>query len=509
MRLRAYAAVLAACSQPAMAQTGPQADLAGATPVVVAPEALSGAQLERIKRDLGVQSSSAIGATGSEIWQVPTANLGEAFAAARRNKKLTLDYRGDDYRELFLPVNDSDLGPAASQALERVRQNPRLSEVQVVRLRAEEISSRMLTSGFGTADGLPSAGSLLLKVRPGLDVVMQRKSLEEKGDQLSWSGSAAAYSADAPPTAAVPPAITDGDATLVARGDKILGTIQVGTERYSVIPLSNGLHAVAKVNQDAFPPEHPPMPQGPAPAGDVPMMDLPAAAAAPPSPPAEVMIGVAFTQAALNAIQANYNVTPDQLAEQVIALTNVGYQASGITSHLKLAGTQLIPGAEKPDFDSMVDAVVSPNDGAFDSVHAWRKSVKADAVLVLVALDAYCGMAADIYTPAPKAYALVNWSCAKDNLSFPHEFGHLLGARHNPEDDPSNQPFAYAHGHRVQWWRTVMSYAGGNCLAPCPRINRWSNPTQQYNGVALGTPNVSHDARLLEEMLPVFSTYVP
>ena len=495
----AAATALTTISLPALAQNSPQADIAGATPVVVTSDALSTSQLDRIKRTLGVQNATKINSTGSEVWQVPDSNLMEAFATAARNHRLSVDYRGDDYRSLFLPVADGDLGPATAQAFQKVQQNPKFSDVQLVRLRADGISDRMLTHGFGTAEGLPSPGSVLMKVRPGLDVVMERKAMTEAGDQLSWSGSVAAYDAGTSPSP-----IPTGDATLVSRGDKILGTIQVGADTYSVIPLRDGLHVVAKVNQDAFPPEHPPMTSTPT--GDAPMMTTPPVTAHPPAP-AEVMIGVAFTQAAADAIRSNYNVEPDQLAEQVIALTNVGYQNSGITSRLKLAGTQLISGPEKPDFDSMVNAVVQPSDGAFDSIHVWRQAVKADAVLVLVSLDAYCGMAADIYTPAPKAYALVNWSCAKDNLSFPHEFGHLLGARHNPEDDPMDQPFAYAHGYRVQWWRTIMSYAGGICVAPCPRINRWSNPTQQYNGVALGTPDKSYDARLIEEMLPVFSGY--
>jgi hypothetical protein len=341
-----------------------------------------------------------------------------------------------------------------------------------------------------------------MTVRPGLDIVMERKSMRESGEELSWSGTAAVYTAaDAPPSV-----VPLGDATLVARGDKILGSIQVGTETYSVIPLSGGLHAVARVNQDAFPPEHPPQAATtPSPAGDAPLMNM--LAVPRPTGPSEVMIGVAFTQAAADAIQANLHVTPDHLAAAVIDLTNVGYRDSRITSHLKLAGTQLITGAEIPGFDAMVAAVVKPNDGAFDAIHAWRQTVKADAVLVFVAMNEYCGMAADIHVPASKAFAIVNWDCALGNLSVPHEFGHLLGARHDPDTDPETRPFAYAHGFRYQaLWRTVMAYAGGTC-GSCPRINRWASPTLQFNGVPMGTPDRNDDARLVEEMLPVFSTY--
>lgn len=505
IRLLVATCAAAALTAPASAQLSGQADVAGATPVLVNPDALSTGQLERIRRTLGVASTTKINSTGSEVWQIPDSNVRQAFATAARNQRLSLDYRGEDYRTLFLPVANADLSPATSQALQRVTQDPKFGNVQLVRLRAEEISDRMLKSGFGTADGLPTAGSLLVNVRPGVDILMQRKAIRESGDQLSWSGSAAAFTADAAPTPTIPsPTIPTGDATLVARGDKILGSIRVGADTYSVIPLNDGLHAVAKVNTDAFPPEHPPSSKPSSPVGDAPMADLPAVPSI--TGPAQVMIGVAFTQAAADAIAANLNVSPDHLAQVVIDLTNLGYQQSGIKSRVQLAGTQLIAGAEKPDYSTMVEAIVNPADGAFDPIHAWRKSVKADAVIMFVSLTAYCGMAADILTPASKAFATVNWSCAKDNLSFPHEFGHLLGARHNFEDDPTDRPFAYGHGYRVQWWRTVMAYPGGIC-GRCPRLNRWADPSQQYDGIAMGVAATSHDARLLEEMLPVFSAY--
>lgn len=504
-RLAATCAAVA-LTAPAGAQLSGQADVAGSTPMLVSPDALSTGQLERIRRTLGVSSTTKVGSSGSEIWQVPDSNLQQAFATAARSQRLSLDYRGEDYRTLFLPVANADLSPATSHALQKVTDNPKFSEVQLVRIRADDISDRMLKSGFGIADGLPGDGSLLVNVRPGKNILMQRKAIRETGDQMSWSGSAAAFAPNTVPTPINPTAfIPTGDATLVARGDKILGSIQVGADTYSVIPLNDGLHAIAKVNTDAFPPEHPPSSATTSAVGDAPMADLPPVLRV--AGPANVMIGVAFTQAAADAISANLNVTPDHLAQVVIDLTNLGYQQSGITSRVQLAGTQLVAGAEKPDYSTMVDAIVNPADGAFDSVHSWRRSVKADAVIMFVSLSDYCGMAADILTPAAKAFATVNWSCAKDNLSFPHEFGHLLGARHNLEDDPTDRPFAYGHGYRVQWWRTVMAYPGGIC-GRCPRLNRWADPLQQYDGVAMGIAATSHDARLIEEMLPVFSAYV-
>ncbi|MGG2334348.1 M12 family metallo-peptidase, partial [Salmonella enterica] len=73
--------------------------------------------------------------------------------------------------------------------------------------------------------------------------------------------------------------------------------------------------------------------------------------------------------------------------------------------------------------------------------------------------DAYCGLA--WLTPgAASAYSSIVRSCAISNLSFPHEIGHNLGARHDRYVDPSSSTTAYNFGYvdtaaRV---RTIMAY---------------------------------------------------
>ena len=61
MRRLLCATTLASLSIAAAAQDNAQADIAGSTPIVVAPDALSTGQLTEIKRALGVTSSTRIG----------------------------------------------------------------------------------------------------------------------------------------------------------------------------------------------------------------------------------------------------------------------------------------------------------------------------------------------------------------------------------------------------------------------------------------------------------------
>lgn len=51
---------------------------------------------------------------------------------------------------------------------------------------------------------------------------------------------------------------TQDEAILVVEGNDIDGTIQSGTQLYSIRPLGNGLQALIQVDQSAFPPDEPP-----------------------------------------------------------------------------------------------------------------------------------------------------------------------------------------------------------------------------------------------------------
>src|SRR5262249_15631633 len=60
-----------------------------------------------------------------------------------------------------------------------------------------------------------------------------------------------------------------GQATLVVRNGDVTGSINDGTNLYRVEPVGGGVHALIKVDQSRFPPEHPPSMQQREQRGDI------------------------------------------------------------------------------------------------------------------------------------------------------------------------------------------------------------------------------------------------
>ena len=123
-----------------------------------------------------------------------------------------------------------------------------------------------------------------------------------------------------------------------------------------------------------------------------------------------------------------------------------------------------------------------------------RDRVGADLVHLIVGESDVGGRAR-----LPGAFGLSKWPGG----AVPHELGHNLGLRHDryvwsTEDDLSPDP-AYGYTNpeapkagslRSDQWRTIMAYPD-QCreeFTYCPRIPRFSNPRQRYNGERLGVP---------------------
>ncbi len=137
-----------------------------------------------------------------------------------------------------------------------------------------------------------------------------------------------------------------------------------------------------------------------------------------------------------------------------------------------------------------------PSDGWMDNVHTERNLYDADMVVFMVDdLPGYGGLAFNVGVNAADAFCIMVWD--NGNNTFTHEFGHLIGMWHNPENSPgptsSVVPFSYGYGH---YWtgagpnfRTVMSYSNPCGGSGCPRIMYWSNPDLDWgpNNISLGT----------------------
>jgi hypothetical protein len=180
------------------------------------------------------------------------------------------------------------------------------------------------------------------------------------------------------------------------------------------------------------------------------------------------------------------------LINQAVNESNVGYGNSGINITLSLVFTAEVTYSESGfNWFTCLDRLVGTSDGYMDNVHTSRNTYGADVVVMIVNNNQYCGLANAIMANASGAFCLVSRTCATGYYSFAHEIGHLQGARHDRYvDNTDGSPYNYNHGrtYPAGGWRTVMAYNNA-CSAQgtsCTRINYWSNPNIYYGGTATG-----------------------
>ena len=198
-------------------------------------------------------------------------------------------------------------------------------------------------------------------------------------------------------------------------------------------------------------------------------------------------------------VDSNYDLP--RVARRAVTETNRGFRRSGVHARLHLTSVEEVGRVETYRSGLALGRLIVPGDGYLDRVQALRDDDQADVVVLFTPLQDRCGRA-DIKATAATAYAVV-WCASPDRYTFAHEIGHIFGARHNPQQDPSTHPYPYGHGYlhdvagTTDDWRTIMSYPCPDYS--CPRINYWSNPDKTYQGEPLGVPGISNNVRVLNE----------
>jgi peptidyl-Asp metalloendopeptidase len=166
---------------------------------------------------------------------------------------------------------------------------------------------------------------------------------------------------------------------------------------------------------------------------------------------------VAYTPNA--ATQAGGSARMLDLINATITGANTAYQNSGINQRLRLVRTYETTNYNSTgDFDTDLERLKNTNDGFIDEIHGMRDSAGADVVSLWTETTSSCGIAY-ILANASTAFNVVAQGCANGNLSFVHELGHNMGARHDwfvvtTVDNPT-----YNHGYvnTAGRWRTVMA----------------------------------------------------
>jgi peptidyl-Asp metalloendopeptidase len=179
----------------------------------------------------------------------------------------------------------------------------------------------------------------------------------------------------------------------------------------------------------------------------------------------------------------------------LVAETNNIYRQSGATEGVmfRILGFQSIPYEGKDDLGINLSTWHS-----FKPFLAFRNKTGADLVAFITAPDnpKICGMGfigPDVAEPEvyPElGFSITAAQCAFGGLTFAHELGHNLGARHDRAADP-NKGDNHGYVNMEKKWRTVMAYdrvCRENNNMKCPRIPYFSNPSKTFKGDPVGIP---------------------
>lgn len=193
-----------------------------------------------------------------------------------------------------------------------------------------------------------------------------------------------------------------------------------------------------------------------------------------------------------------------------IADANLGFQNSGVDVQLVLRAIEKIDYVESQEnFRVDLDFITESS-----AVTTLRDEVGADLVCLfrnwLTADEAgRAWVLSDTEGNPSTGYSIVSAQLALSGHLFSHEIGHNLGGAHDRENVDAEGIYSYSYGYRFTGadsteYRTIMAYAPGE------RINYFSNPDIDFQGVSTGVAegeNAADNARTFNQSAPVVNRY--
>ena len=372
---------------------------------------------------------------------------------------------GGPVKKLFIdaPISDEIIA----------KQEQAMLNLTIVRSRYVKISFDYLAR----KDGSGGEDTIILNLFDdvSLTAVKERFESRELGNRYTWFGRIEG--------------MDHSQVIIVVENGSMAANITLPDGNYQVRSDGNGIHAIYKIDQSAFPDEAPPTPV------DVEPKDT-------SEPSSSINADDGSTIDVMVVYTSDAASGGDILSEIQLAIdeTNTSYGNSGINPRLDLVHTEQVTYTESGNIQTDRDRLQDPSDGYMDDVHSLRDANGADLISLWVANGGgYCGIAYIMESVSTTfenyAFSVVARNCATGYYSFGHEFGHIQSARHDWYVDPTNNsPYNYNHGYvdPGNAWRTIMAYS--NACSGCSRIQYWSNPDVLYGSTPMGVSEGLYDA---------------
>ena len=333
------------------------------------------------------------------------------------------------------------------------------------------------------------AKSLSLTLFPGRTVTLNNISFDRDiGDGYSnWSGRVDGFE--------------QGSATLVVKGNRMVGQVQYGSEVYRITPQGDGLHTISQLDLSLLPDEAPDLaaPESPMTRGNLPPRVSQAG-------PDRIRVVVMFTPEAATEMK-NTGIYFRDEARLSIAMANTALANTQLKAYrYKLAGMQstYCNYVEPAEYSQPLYDITDSTTCIGGKAAAKRDANSADLVaLIRSSGGAYCGVAWRNATPTNPDYgfSLTSLNCIAGH-TFTHEIGHNIGLHHDRyvvnNDSPDEYYFGIARPELATPTRTVMAYnrACSDVGKYCTRVPLFTNTHKnaKWNGERFGVAHYRADA---------------
>lgn len=456
-------------------------------------------QIDALKAKVGVTETIRLPEQQAEIWTLSEVSPQTLQALNRGRGLLGADYLAGGARMPLVPVAETWLSSGARKTLAAFRATPTIGSTTVTRVRPGDLTLNVLKSTTPVGDTAPQGpklGDIILNLPGGEEVQARRNSLIRHGEKTVWTGETLSTAESG---------AVIGDVALTLTDEGASGFLTVGVDSYAIRALGDGMSAIAKIDNNTLPPDH-------ASGSSTAVASVQTTPDSVHSDRVSVIrVGVAVTPRGRERIDGSWGVDLESFIDAIFVLAQAGLDRSGVRIKLELADVLRLQSNETGNWKQDVANLATPSDGKWNEVDAWRGRVRADVVIGVVGSYDACGESAAIRADKAKAFAIVSYLCAQSGYSLAHEFGHLLGARHDEYSDQESDPFPYGHGFVFgNQWRTIMAYKGdqGPC-GTCGRVNIWASPEVRHRGVPTGTAALNNDVRVLNENAARVAAFEP